>query len=271
MENQFGGESRLYLTTALDSGGQAYLSDVSFTAPFKMQKPFFESGVLQIMPLVASAGLMAGDRQDIRLTVGAGCRVEFTSQSFEKIHKMPEGCAARAATLRVEADAELCYRPLPVLPFAGSSFSSTTAVFLQATSRLAYFDIVACGRRSRDEEFLYRKYRNSLDIYCENELILAENMCFEPEFDNMPGWGMYEGCSHLLTVIFYRWPRTAAPDGETAETAAAELVRRRALIAAADGVEGGVTMNAYGCQVVKALGAGAEQLLRLSDALRAIR
>lgn len=65
MNNQFGKLSKLHITTAYKEG-KTIMEDVSFTAPFKIMHPFYEKkDFMTVMLLTASAGIMAGDRQEI--------------------------------------------------------------------------------------------------------------------------------------------------------------------------------------------------------------
>ena len=64
MDNKFGKISRISACAALKDG-RTILEDLSFTAPYKIMMPFEkENGGIQIMPLCASAGIMAGDSQE---------------------------------------------------------------------------------------------------------------------------------------------------------------------------------------------------------------
>ena len=63
MDNKFGKISRISACAALKDG-KTILEDLSFTAPYKIMMPLRkENGGIQIMPLCASAGIMAGDSQ----------------------------------------------------------------------------------------------------------------------------------------------------------------------------------------------------------------
>ena len=124
-ENPFGRISTLHLTASVSErssqSGQAetYLKEMSFTAPYKVLSPFKrEDGSIEVMILAVSAGIMEGDTQQIELETETGAVMECTSQSFEKIHKMNEGCAKRETQIRAADDSTLIYRPLPVIPFA---------------------------------------------------------------------------------------------------------------------------------------------------------
>ena len=109
MDNKFGKISRISACAALKDG-RTILEDLSFTAPYKIMMPFEkENGGIQIMPLCASAGIMAGDSQEFSYHVKEGADLEVLSQSFEKIHKMDEGSAARTIEVQVDKNATLYY------------------------------------------------------------------------------------------------------------------------------------------------------------------
>ena len=123
MDNKFGKISRISACAALKDG-KTILEELSFTAPYKIMMPFErENGGIQIMPLCASAGIMAGDSQNF-LPCKEGQTMEVLSQSFEKIHKMDEGAASRTIEVQVDKNATLYYYPQPVIPFAQSSLTA---------------------------------------------------------------------------------------------------------------------------------------------------
>ena len=150
MDNKFGKISRISACAALKDG-RTILEDLSFTAPYKIMMPFEkENGGIQIMPLCASAGIMAGDSQEFSYHVKEGADLEVLSQSFEKIHKMDEGSATRTIEVQVDKNATLYYYPQPVIPFAQSAFDSKMTIHLEdATSRLFLLEIISCGRNAQ--------------------------------------------------------------------------------------------------------------------------
>jgi urease accessory protein len=149
MDNKFGKISRISACAALKDG-RTILEDLSFTAPYKIMMPFEkENGGIQIMPLCASAGIMAGDSQEFSYHVKEGADLEVLSQSFEKIHKMDEGSAARTIEVQVDKNATLYYYPQPVIPFAQSAFDSKMTIHLEdETSRLFLLEIILWSKRS---------------------------------------------------------------------------------------------------------------------------
>ena len=192
MKNQFGKISSLNIT-AVQKHGKTILSDVSFTAPFKVMAPFKKPDGLQVMMLSASAGIMEGDTQSFSFAVGEGAKLEFVSQSFEKIHRMRDGHASRQTKITVDAGADFDFYPLPTIPFAGSAYESVMAVELaDDTSQFGMYEILSCGRSARGERFAYRYYHSLTDIRRGGHCIYRDNARYEPEGRGMEGMGMYE-------------------------------------------------------------------------------
>jgi urease accessory protein len=189
--------------------GKTVLRDLYFTAPLKILPPHpLPEGGITVTQLSVSAGLMAGDRQDIRVIAGPGTRMVWTSQASEKIHKMNEGGQAeRECRFRVGPGAFLRYAPLPVIPFADSGFRGHTRFDLaDASSRLVYSDIFCPGRAARGELFRFRRYRHLVEIYAAGELLYRDNTDFSAGASGtrrppLAGPGMFEGYSHTASLV----------------------------------------------------------------------
>ena len=141
--NQFGKVSK-FAVRAEKREGRTILSDVSFTAPYKLMAPFERpDGGIQIMPLCASSGIMRGDRQEFSYEAGEGADLEVLSQTFEKIHRMDGGYAYRHIRARAEKGASLYCYPQPVIAFGGSAYDSETEIYLaDRSSRLFWLEII---------------------------------------------------------------------------------------------------------------------------------
>lgn len=158
MDNKFGKISRISACAALKDG-RTILEDLSFTAPYKIMMPFEkENGGIQIMPLCASAGIMAGDSQEFSYHVKEGADLEVLSQSFEKIHKMDEGSATRTIEVQVDKNATLYYYPQPVIPFAQSAFDSKMTIHLEDET-----SVYSCWRSSLVVETLMTNVFSTAD------------------------------------------------------------------------------------------------------------
>lgn len=253
--NQFGKTSRLAVQAEYRDG-KTILTDVSFTAPYKLMHPFPKpNGGAQIIPVCASAGVMRGDRQEFSYQVGENAELEVLSQSYDKIHKMDDGCAQRHIQLDVERNATLYYAPQPVIPFAHSAFDSTIDIQLSdRTSHLFFQDILSCGRTAHGERFAYRRFSSKIMVYRAGKLIYRDNTRYEPEKMPMESIGMYEGYTHMANLLLFG-----------VDTQAQEEIWK--LIDAND-CDGGVTALDPNNLIVRLFGVRAQQLQRVSDQLK---
>lgn len=271
MTNQFGKTSEMRIKASARDG-KTILEDVYFTAPYKIMQPFEKedgSGGISIMPLCASAGIMAGDVQKFDYQVGAGADLEILSQSFEKIHKMDGGSARREIRVAVASGGTLCYNPQPVIPFAGSAFDSDMEIRLaDETSKLFLLDILSCGRAVSGERFAYRRFSSKVRIYRREKLVYLDNTRYEPEKMPMEGLGMYEGYSHLANIFL---------TGCMGETGAFEAEKTRELqekiwgiIESAADCDGGVSRLASGDLAVRIFGNRAQVLQEIAAKIKKI-
>ncbi|MCD8020956.1 MAG: urease accessory protein UreD [Clostridiales bacterium] len=255
MKNQFGKLSQVHLEASFKDE-KTILSDVSFTAPFKIMRPFYEKkDMMTVMLLTASAGTMAGDRQQFDIRVREHANMEFVSQAYEKIHPMEEGCAKRETFLAVEKNACLHYTPLPIIPFARSDYESICKVELaDETSRFIFSEILTCGRVAHGEEFMYRRFKNMISVYQNGTIVYRDNTLYEPKWMDMRGFGMYEGYTHLANLLICNEPKS-----EKWITAVREKIDD------ADDMEGGVTRTATGHIVARILGRSGQKLTRMLE------
>lgn len=257
MINKFGKTSKLMIKARFNNE-QTVLEDVSFTAPFKIMKPFYENqDLMTIMCLTASAGIMEGDEQEFEIFVGEGAKLEFVSQSYEKIHKMNNGSANRTAELYVGKGAYLYYNPLPTLPFKDSAFSSKLRVHLEDhTSQFILKEILSAGRCARGELFEYRYYHNHIQIEESDKIIYVDNTKLHPTCMSLNSLGMYEQYTHFGTLLLCHIPKDPVWFQEV-----------RALLDASDHIEGGVTQVNAAIIVIRVLGYHADQIENLFNRL----
>lgn len=269
--NRFGRVSLLRLKAELadeaGSEGRTLLTERSFTAPFKVMKPFARpDGSIAAMVQIASAGMMAGDRQEVEVEVGRGSSLEVLSQSFEKIHRMDRGEARRRIRLAVGSGATLRFSPLPCIPFGGSAFSGELVAELSdSSSRLVLRECLSCGRVASGERFAFRSFANLIAVRRGGVLAFRDNAVFRPD-PARPGFldgpGMFEGFSHAASLLVFGFPGASAEAAREALRAASDAVR-----AGSGEAEFGATMTASGDLVVRLLGRSAERLTELMDAV----
>ena len=292
MDNKFGKVSRISACAALKDG-KTILEDLSFTAPYKIMTPFEkENGGIQIMPLCASAGIMAGDSQEFSYHVKEGADLEILSQSFEKIHKMDEGSASRTIEVQVDKNAALYYYPQPVIPFAQSAFDSKMTIHLEdETSKLFLLEIISCGRNAHEERFQYRRFSSKVLLYRGEKLIYRDNTRYEPGKMPMEGIGLYEGYTHVANLFLSKLCNRDNVDGgketnidgmdikkqmnssgtERTSDRTAELQEKIWQILDEDSeIDGGVTRLTTGDLALRIFGHRAQKLQQIAEKIKEI-
>lgn len=249
----FGRRSKLYLSSRLQ-GDKAVLDKVYFSAPFKVMEPFYrEPDDMEVILLSASPGIMEGDFQEQHIHVGKGTKLKLSSQSFEKIHKMKNGCATRRIRICQEKNSLIYYAPQPAIPFKESAFENVIDVELEdTTSRFILQEILSCGRSACGERFDYRYYHSMVQVRRGGRLIYRDNTRYDPHTLYMEETGMYEGYSHLASLLLCGF----ALGNEWVE-------KVRDILKMAEQAEGGVSVLASGDVVVRILGNQAQQLQEL--------
>lgn len=255
LKNSFGKTSVLNIS-AIKKENKTILDNIYFTAPFKIMNPFYISDdYIKVMLLSVSAGIMEGDNQNIDIRIGDETKVEVISQSYEKIHRMKSGNAMRNCNISVGKNAYLKYNPLPTIPFADSSFDSTTKINLEDdSSRLIFNEIITCGRSAMGEKFLFKNYNSYLEIRKKNRLIYRDNTMYNTDLFNMNSIGMFEGYTHLANMVIVNFNK-----GDSF------IEEIRNIIEEYGEVEGGVTKLQSNDITMKVLGNTSQSLINICE------
>lgn len=257
MMNNFNKTSKLNIVTKVnETTNKNYLSDISFTAPFKVTKPFYdEFDNMSIMLMSVSAGIMEGDIQDISITVEDKSKVKIFSQAYEKIHKMKEGKACRKTEIEIGRNSFLEYSPLPTIPFGESSFENETVIkLIDKSSKLAYSEILTSGRVGRGEKFEYKCYKSRTSVSIGDELIYHDNANYIPNDMKMEGYCMFEGYTHQSNLLLFNFCASSKE----------QLAKINGIINNEPSIIGGSSVSHTGDICVKLLGNTSENLIRVN-------
>lgn len=183
--------------------GRTVLTDCGFTAPLKIAKPFYQTGRTDILMMAASAGMLEGDHYEISMEVGAEATLKYSEQSYTKVFQAEALGARHNTEIWVAPSGTLLYLPQPVIPYAGSIYSGSTAVHLSRESRFAMCEIVACGRKAMQEQFAFQSYLTNTEIWIDNRLIFLDRTRLIPKDMDLSGPGYYEGFSHQGFLFLY--------------------------------------------------------------------
>lgn len=263
--NQFGRTSSLMLTATANAQGKTVLQDVSFTAPFKVMEPFScDNGLMQVMILAASAGIMEGDRQEFSFSIQSGAALEVTSQAYEKIHQMAgKDCAKRYASITIADGGFFRYNPQATVPFADSSFDSTVEVHLQGKAGFQWSEIFTCGRYMRGERFAYKRYTNLVTIYRDERLIYRDNVQFRCNLFDMSSMGMFEQYTHMASIFVSKPCHKEDFVKKTSELL--QEAEQQGVQGNAPAVEGGITELSDGDYAIRIFGTRAQTLEHLKE------
>lgn len=183
--------------TAAAQNGRTVLRENYCTAPFKVMRPFREGNRTKAVLMTASAGILAGDRQELRFTVEEGADLTVTGQGYTKLFRCEEEPSGQCVSASVAPGGTLRYLPRPVTPFGGSDFSCRAEVSLAAGSRLVWSEIVSAGRVGMGERFQMRRYHSRLLVRREGVPVFLDHCLLTPERVNCSSVGFFDGCSHM--------------------------------------------------------------------------
>ncbi len=249
-ENHFGKLSRCNLLLE-EKEGKTYLSHVDFTAPFKVMRPFYDkNNQFSIMIMNSSAGIMAGDRQELSIHVNEKAKGKVFSQSYEKIHKTQSGYGERSTHIHIDSQGFLHYTPLPTIPFAGSSFQNHTKIHLKDESAQFIFgEIFTCGRVAMGEKFQFTSFESSISVFTGETLVFSDRTKYKPKKQNLENMIHFQHYTHqgfLFLCHFSLKKEKLEQLNKYYETTETVLVRQ--------------STTAFGDLIIRFLGTSGEQL-----------
>ncbi|RZD82431.1 urease accessory protein UreD [Streptomyces albidoflavus] len=142
-----GEETRPTLVEAVrDAAGRqvaAELSPGAFLAP----RPLFSPPDRVRVALVSTrAGLLAGDTLDLRITVGAGARLELVEPSGLVAYDHRGGASRWQARVEIAEGGELLWSGAPFVIASGARVERLTEVEVAAGGRMLWRDLLVLGR-----------------------------------------------------------------------------------------------------------------------------
>ena len=183
--------------------GVTVLDDHFFTSPIKIGMPETGTKRLHLMVMMASAGLLKGDRIVSDICCEAGTKARLTEQSYTKIFDTGESGALKKRRIRLKGDASFYDCPSAVIPFKNSTFDGETIVELDRESEFAWSDIMAVGRIGMKEAFEFRHYRNKVSVRVEDMLVWMDHCLLEPAHMETEGVFFFDGYTHQGTFYYY--------------------------------------------------------------------
>ena len=185
--------------------GRSVREDYHFTAPIKLGEPRvrLDGGRLQLILMMASPGVLAGDSFHYDLRLREDAKALITEQSYTKLFNMgSNGRADREMSVCLEKGASLWYRPCAVVPYQDSDFHGRTEIHMSEDSELLWTDIFTAGRVGMGERFLFRHYENLLRVFYDGELIWHDRTLLKPAELAMENSYFYRDYTHQGSCFY---------------------------------------------------------------------
>lgn len=194
---------RLNLFTVFD-GAKTVTEDLYFTPPFKVYSPFYdEKGWAKYISMCGSAGILAGDENEIKLFIGENCKVIFTDQGYQKLFNTSGGVSRQNIRLVVRNGAKLRYMPHPIMTFTDCEHISTGKVSITESSVLVFSEIYCCGRTAMGEEFGLKCFRSRTEVTIDGRADFIDNTLIDPTALPIRQKGFFEGFTHTGFMYIY--------------------------------------------------------------------
>ncbi len=183
--------------------GRSYLRSLYVTPPFRVVGvgQLHNDGKLYLMQMSTSPGILSGDSYKISITVEDNASLQLQSQSYQRIYDM-EQSASQTMDITIGDNALFSQVPHPLVPHKNSYFSQKTKVQIGENSSFLQGEIITCGRKHHGEEFLFRHFSNSVEVFCGDKLRLKDMVYLEPKNMPLKELGLLEGATHQGTLIF---------------------------------------------------------------------
>ncbi len=105
----------------------------------------------EVVFLNTSGGLTSGDRIGFALALGAGAKVQATTQTAERGYLALEGPATLTVSMTVGAGADLVWLPQETILFEGADLERRTEIDLGEGAACLMLEMVVLGRRAMGE------------------------------------------------------------------------------------------------------------------------
>ena len=230
--------------------GISHLASAYFTPPFKIANVTEDKNdpTLHLMLMCSSPGILDGDEQTLKFTLGANSRLQLHTQSYQRLFTMRRG-AIQSMEVDIGPNARFCWLPHPAVPHAGSIFKSRNRIVLAKRSQLIWGEVLTCGRKLSGEAFALSVYHSRTEVFVDDRLALLENQFLCPAVLPVTSFGQLEHFTHQASLITTEThTRKNIEDYLTGQTTTRP------------GLLGGITEGPAGFLVVRLLGHAAEHL-----------
>ena len=196
--------------------GRTVVTRSQASSPLKLLTPRRRHEAAWVYTSTFGGGLVAGDRTHLDVTLHPQARCVLTTQASSKVYRDPEkkGCR-QSLSVKLAEEALIVVAPDPVTCYADAIFRQQQDFQLTPSSSLVIVDWLTSGRRGYGEVWDFTLYQSRIDVFREEQHLLADTLLLDPEIGPLDG-PFRLGRFHCLGLMVLAGPQV--------ETAAAALV-----------------------------------------------
>jgi urease accessory protein len=203
--------------------GRTRITDLACRPPLQVLRAHHVEAerpdVASVILASPAGGVLQGDQLAIDIRVGPGARLRVGTQSATRIYRTPMIPASQVVRLEVESGAYLEYVPDPLIPYAGSEFSSSTTAIVAEDAALVMREVVAPGRAARGEILAFERFESIVEVERPDGSLLASDAVILDRRESMSeigALGRYVAVGTLL-VIHSGFPASILRDAGLSE------------------------------------------------------
>lgn len=151
-----------------------------------LSKPFWDESIIVLQVTNPTAGLFAGDQQQMRFHVEEQAHAALTTPSATRFHTMNSGHARITQEFHISHRGCLDYWPEILIPHRLSDFTQSTTIHLAPTASMIFLDQIAPGRVAHAEQFAFRRLETRLDIFEDSRQLVRERCTIAPDKSPWP-------------------------------------------------------------------------------------
>ncbi len=195
---------KLDIQTALRNN-KTILKGNFMSPPFKLADITEDksSSILELMIMSSSPGTLDKDKFKINIEVDESCRLILKTQSYQRLFDMQDN-ARQELNVTIKENAFFSFIPHPTVPHKNADYTSINYIHLKKNSTLIWGEILTCGRKLNNEVFLFKKIHSISNVFCDDKLIIRENLLMQPKAIDLSSIGQLEGFTHQASLIFYK-------------------------------------------------------------------
>jgi len=181
------------------------LSKRRHEGPLTLQRPFYpeQDGTCHLYVLHPPGGIVGGDSLNIDVLCEENTSTLITTPGASKFYKSNGFTAWQNQNLIVKEHASLEWLPQETILFDTARVDSSTKVQLSEKASFIGWEIVSFGRPACNEEFLQGMFKQSFEIWKDDEPLLIDRVAINDRaevFNSL--WGLQsQPVMGLLTVV----------------------------------------------------------------------